>query len=75
MNEPEKTITELEAAFPSLSGIAFSTARNEALAAGYSVLESENGVIYEVFPDGKRIERKRIEAPTSIPVGTKMVIR
>ena len=40
-----------------------------------SVLQSENGVIYEVFPDGTRLERKRIEPPTPVPAGTKIVIR
>lgn len=75
MSEPEKIITELEKTFPSLSGIAFTTARNETLASGQSVLQSANGVIYEVFPDGRRVERKRIEPPTPIPAGTKLVIR
>jgi hypothetical protein len=75
MSDPEKIITELEKGFPALSGVAFTKARNETLASGQSVLLSENGVIYEVFPDGSRIERKRIEPPTFIPTGTKAVIR
>jgi hypothetical protein len=73
MSEPE--ITELETQFPAMSGAAFTAAREETLASGQSVLESENGVIYEVFPDGTRIERKRIEPPTCIPAGTKFLIR
>lgn len=36
MSEPEKTITELEAGFPALSGVAFTTARRETLASGQS---------------------------------------
>jgi hypothetical protein len=75
MSESEKIITELETRFPASSGAAFATARNETLASGQSVLQSENGVIYEVFPDGSRIERKRIEPPTSIPAGTRISIR
>lgn len=75
MSEAEKIITELETGFPALSGVAFAMARNETLASGQSVLHSENGVVYEVFPDGSRIERKRIEPPTPIPSGTKVVIR
>ena len=75
MSEPEQIITELEMTFPALSGIAFTTARNETLASGQSVLQSANGVIYEVFPDGRRVERKRIEPPTPIATGTKVVIR
>jgi hypothetical protein len=34
------------------------------------VLQTEQGVIYEVYPDGTRIERKRIEAPQSFAKGT-----
>jgi len=75
MSEAEKIITELETAFPALAGAAFAQARAETLASGQSVLQSENGVIYEVFPDGSRVERKRIEPPTPIPAGTKVVIR
>lgn len=74
INEREKIITELETRFPALSGVAFATARKETLAAGQSVLQSENGVIYEVSPDGTRIERKQIEPPISIPVGTRISI-
>lgn len=75
MDEPEKIITDLENGFPALSGVAFAAARKAALAAGLSVLQSENGVIYEVFPDESRIERKRIEPPVPIAVGTKVAIR
>ena len=75
MSESEKIITELEATFSALSGIAFTTARKETLASGQRVLLSENGVIYEVFPDGRRVERNRIEPPTPIPTGTRIVIR
>ncbi len=75
MSEPEKIIDELETKFPAMSGVAFATARKKALASGQSVLQSENGVIYEIFPDGTREERKRIEPPTPIPTGTKVAIR
>jgi hypothetical protein len=75
MNESEREIIELESAFPALSASAFTNARNETLASGQSVLHSEDGVIYEVFPDGTRREVKRIEPPTPIVPGTKVVIR
>ena len=75
MSEPEKIIHDLETQFPALSGIAFTTARNETLASGQSVLQSENGVIYEVFPDGTRREHKRIEPPTRVLAGRKIAIR
>lgn len=75
MSEPEKTIQHLETMFPPLSGITFSNARKETLASGHSVLLSEDGVIYEVFPDGRRVKRKKIEEPTPIEAGTKIAIR
>ena len=75
MSEPEKIIHDLETKFPALSGQAFHDARAQTLASGQSVWESEDGVIYEVFPDGRRVERKRIEPPFPIPAGTKAVIR
>ena len=75
MSEPEKIILELETGFPALSGLAFTAARKATLALGESVLQSEQGVIYEVFPDGRRIERKRVEPPVPIATGTKVVLR
>ena len=75
MNDREETITELEEEFPKLAGTAFMQARKEALDAGFSVWESDGDVIYEVFPDGRRIERKRIEPPTPVEPGAKFVLR
>lgn len=75
MSEPEKIIYDLETKFPALSGAAFTNARNETLASGLSVLQSESGVIYEVFPDGTRKVVKKIEPPTQVRVGTKLSIR
>jgi hypothetical protein len=75
MSDPEKIIHDLEIKFPAMSGQVFHDARAQALASGQSVWESDNGVIYEVFPDGRRVERKRIEPPIHIPVGTTAVIR
>jgi hypothetical protein len=65
----------LENQFPALSGSAFAAARNQVLASGQSVLESKDGVIYEVFPDGRRVEIKRIEPPTPVVNGSVIVIR
>jgi len=66
----EEEIDTLEARFPLLADVAFARARDEALAAGLSVLEAENGVIYEQFPDGRRIPIKRIAPPVHYPPGT-----
>lgn len=70
MSDDEKTFQFLETQLPAVSGSAFADARLQTLAAGQSVLQSENGVIFEVFPDGTRIERKRIEAPKPFARGT-----
>ena len=48
----EKTIDYLEQAIPELAQAATRQAYWQALAAGSSVLVSENGVIKEMFPDG-----------------------
>ena len=68
-------IQQLENRFPPVSGSAFAAARERVLASGQSVLQSENGVIYEVFPDGRRIEVKKIEPPTEIKAGVTYTIR
>ena len=70
MSDDEKTLQFLETQLPPVSGSAFADARLQTLAAGRSVLQSENGVIFEVFPNGTRIERKRIEAPAQFAKGT-----
>ena len=75
MSDEEKNIRELELQFPLLSGTAFMAARQQTLASGQSVLQSEQGVLYEVFPDGTRKVVKKIEPPTPIQTGTKVAIR
>ena len=66
----EEQIDALEAQFPLLADLAFARAREEALAAGLSVLEARDGVIYEQFPDGRLIPIKRIAPPVHYPPGT-----
>ncbi len=60
MPEQEDGIESLEAQFPLRSGLAFLAAREKVLAAGHSVLQSEQGCIYEVFPNGNRKLVKKI---------------
>ena len=38
-------------------------------------MESKDGIIYEVFPDGRRVEIKCIEPPTSVVTGSVIIIR
>ncbi|HTV40246.1 MAG TPA: hypothetical protein VMF08_06710 [Candidatus Sulfotelmatobacter sp.] len=62
-------IQQLENQFPPVSGSVFAAARERVLASGQSVLQSEDGVIYEVFPDGQRVKVKEVEPPTEVKAG------
>ena len=75
MADQTNNIESLETEFPAVSGSAFIAAREQVLASGQSVLQSEQGFIYEVFPDGRRVEVKKIEAPTPVVSGSKINIR
>jgi hypothetical protein len=75
MADQEKNIEKLEAQFPAISGSAFAAAREQALAAGQSVLQSEQGCIFEVYPNGDRVFVKKIDPPTSVKSGSKIAIR
>jgi hypothetical protein len=70
----ENNIEELERRFPTLAGAAFAAARARVLAAGLSVLESDQGRLYEVFPDGRRVLVKIIEAPMPNIPGRRIII-
>jgi hypothetical protein len=52
--------------FLRLSGRAITAARKKMQAAGLSMIQTENGYIVEVFPNGKR--RRIKKAPPTIPV-------
>ncbi len=71
----DQDIQQLESQFPAVSGSAFAAARERVLASGQSVLQSENGFIYEVFPDGRRVAVKQIEPPTQVVSGSIYTIR
>ncbi len=66
----DQELQKLENQFPAFSGVAFATARKQVLQSGQSVLQSENGVIYEVFPDGRKVEVKKVEPPRLFAVGS-----
>jgi hypothetical protein len=74
MPDQENNIKQLEAEFPAISGSAFAAARENALASGHSVLQSEDGYIYEVYPNGDRILVKKIDPPISVVSGRKITI-
>ena len=71
----DQDLQKLEDQFPAVSGSAFAAARERVLASGQSVLQSENGVIYEVFPDGHRVQVKAIEPPSKFETGKSFNIR
>ena len=71
----ESQIEKLENEFPAVSGSAFAAAHERVLASGQSVLQSEQGVIYEVFPDGRQRRVKEIEPPITIIPGSKIAFR
>lgn len=75
MPDEETQIEQLERQFASASGIAFAAARKQALASGLSVLQSENGVIYRVTPNGSKSEIKRIERPSVVKRGQKFRLK
>ena len=71
MPDPEQDIVNLENQFPAESGSAFAAAREKVLSSGQSILISEQGTIYRIFPDGRREVVKRIEPPTPVVSGSK----
>jgi hypothetical protein len=71
----DRDIQKLESCFPAVSGSAFAEARGRVLASGQSVLQSENGFIFEVFPDGQRTLVKKIEPPIQFVAGRIFTIR
>jgi hypothetical protein len=75
MADQENNIRDLESQFPALSGVAFSEASKQTLAAGRSVLQTDQGFIYEFFPDGRRVRVKAIDPPTPVTLGQKINIR
>ena len=75
MSDQEREIQTLESQFPAASGVAFADARRHVLASGQSVLQSEAGILYEVFPDGRKVVVKHIESPTFVVPGSTRTIR
>jgi hypothetical protein len=70
----EKTLCFLEEHIPELADSAIKQAYWQTLATGSSVLESDDGIIYEVFPDGSRKTVKTIASPTPVIRGKRMAL-
>jgi hypothetical protein len=75
MPTSEKSMQFLEEHIPELAQSAVTQAYWQALAAGNSVLQSDNGAIYEVFPDGTRQLIKTTPPPVAVAVGETRVMR
>jgi len=75
MADPEISIEYLENQIPALAQAAVTMAYWNTLASGQSVLETENGAIYEMFPDGTRRLIKQIEPPIQVQYGQKIALR
>ncbi len=75
MSEEEQIILELDEQIPAMAGAVFAAARARTLASGQSVLESDNGAIYEVFPDGTRKWVMAIAPPIVVKKGTIIMLR
>lgn len=71
----EKSMQFLEEHIPELAQSAVVQAYWQTLASGSSVLQSDNGIIYEVFPDGTRTIVKKITPPVPIRVGEKRELK
>jgi len=71
----DQDIQQLESQFPAVSGLAFAAARERVLASGQSVLQSQDGTIYEVFPDGRRMAVKQVEPPSHFVIGSLFTLR
>ncbi len=71
----DRDIQKLESQFPAVSGSAFAEARERVLASGQSVLQSEDGFIYEVSPTGDRKLVKKIAPPVQFTSGQVFTIR
>ena len=70
----EQQIEQLELDFPAASGVAFSNAYQQAINASLSVVVSEDGKLFEVFPDGRRQLLKSIAPPVPSQPGQKFII-
>jgi len=75
MDLSEKALRFQEDHIPELAEGAVKQAYWRALAAGSSVLESKDGMLIEVQPDGTQKTIKKLAPPIKIPLGLRIEIR
>jgi len=73
MSDPD--IQVLESQFPAVSGQAFAAARQQVLASGQSILQSEGGFVVRVYPDGRKEVVTELEPPPRVKSGTIYTLR
>ena len=71
----EEAMCFLEEKIPELADMALKQAYWRALAAGHSVLEAEDGVLYRVFPDGSREFVEKLPPRVPVTPGQKFIIK
>ena len=64
----------VETAFAPLSGVAFESARAQALESGQSVLQTERGKLYRIYPDGRKEFVKFVPDPVAVTPGQKVFL-
>lgn len=75
MKMDENTLRHLEESIPELAEGAVKQAYWRALAAGHSVLTTENGMLIEVHPDGTKKIIKKLAPPIPVVKGLKLKIQ
>jgi len=75
MAKEDSDLDPVERELPPASGVAFARARINVLASGLSVLQSQDGAIFEVFPDGRRRFVKAVDPPTVDVIGRKIILK
>ncbi len=71
MTMDDKTLDHLESQIPEMAQLAFRQAYWDALSRGMSVLVADDGDLVEVFPDGRREFRKKLEPRIPVVPGVR----
>ncbi|MDQ8201487.1 hypothetical protein [Pelagicoccus sp. SDUM812003] len=69
MRHEDENSELVEAQLPPLSGIAFHGAREQVLNSGNSVVEMENGDLFRIEPNRKKVFLKSIGSPYKVKKG------
>ena len=75
IRDPEHALDEEELRIPMLGASSAHEAYRRTLESGHRVVVSDHGYLWEVTPDGRRIQGKKIEPRVPVKIGTKLIIR